>query len=367
VSKSFDLEKFLVDVFAPERGERAVVLTDSPTQACPDRPAWRDRRSMAAEWRDGLETLGRREGFVVLPLFRYPATGTHGADFPTEGEMEGRTVATASVLDEVTLALAFNEYSATASLTDVCRRRPGAHVFRAASMPGIEKRMERTSLAADYAEVARRCRILRDLFRTAERADVEFSTGHRCRFDLRYRTCEMDDGYLHRDKADDVPVINLPSGETFQVPYEGEKPGIASRTEGELPVVDADETLVFRVEGNRVVEIAGAGAAAGRWREFFRADPARTNVAEVAFGCNDRAQITGNVLEDEKAGFHWAYGRSDHLGGTVGVAAFRSPAGVVHHDIVYARGSPIMVTRADLVDSGGRAAAVIRDGEYVAW
>ena len=41
-----------------------------------------------------------------------------------------------------------------------------------------------------------------------------------------------------------------------------------------------------------------------------------------AFG--NAAIVTGNVLEDEKAGFHWAYGRSEHLGGVTGPDAFTS-------------------------------------------
>jgi leucyl aminopeptidase (aminopeptidase T) len=263
--------------------------------------------------------------------------------------------------------LALTEFSPTAALIDVCRRRPGAHVFRAASMPGVEKRMERTSLAADYAEVARRCRLLKEAFQTADRAEVEFSTGHRCIFDLRYRVAEADDGYLHRDKSDDLPVINLPSGETFEVPYEGEREGESSRTAGELPVGEGDETVVFRVEANRVVEVIGKGAAAERYRAFFAEDPVRGNVAEVAFGCNDRAVVTGNVLEDEKAGFHWAYGRSDHLGGVIGVSSFRHASTVVHQDIVYAHGNPIGVARADLVSADGRRTTVIREGAYTLW
>ena len=99
----------------------------------------------------------------------------------------------------------------------------------------------------------------------------------------------------------------------------------------------------------------------------FAADPARGNIAEMAFGCNDHARVTGNVLEDEKAGFHWAYGRSDHLGGTVGLAAFRSPAHVVHQDIVYAKESPISIARADLIDREGRRTAVIEGGDYRLW
>lgn len=363
----FDLEKFLVDVFAPEPGERAAVLTDLPTAACPDTRTWKERRAMAAEWRDGLEELGRKVGFEVLPLVTYAATGSNGADLPKDARRGAATAALDSVFDEVSLVLAFAEFSPTAPLVDVCKRRPGAHVFRAASMPGIEKRMEQSSLAADYAEVARRCAILKRAFLRADRAEVEFSTGERCVFDLRFRVAETDDGYLHRDKADDIPVINLPSGETFSVPYEGERDGVPSRTEGMLPVGAGADRAVFRVEQNRIVEVQGNGSEAERYRAYFEHDPARANVAELAFGCNDRALVTGNVLEDEKAGFHWAYGRSDHLGGVVGIEAFRTPANVVHQDIVYARGNPITIARAVLIGTEARTIEVIRDGAYQLW
>jgi hypothetical protein len=363
----FDLEKFLVDVFDPVAGERAVVVVDRPRPGVPDHDLWRERRAMAAEWRRGLLALGASRGFETLPLVSFPTPGTSGADFPAEGEADERKVELREVLDGASLLLAMTEYSMTAALVDVCKRRPGAHVFRAASMPGVQKWMEETSLSADYAEVARRCRILKDSFVTADHAEVSFSTGHRCRFDLRHRVCEADDGYLHRDKSDDLPVINLPSGETFQVPYEGEIAGDVSRTSGELPVHEDGETFVLRVERNRVVDVAGHGAAAERYRAFFAADPARGNVAEIAFGCNDHAKVTGNVLEDEKAGFHWAYGRSDHLGGTVGLAAFKSPANVVHNDVVYAKESPISIARAELIDRKGGRTVVIEGGSYRLW
>lgn len=367
MADTFDLERFLIDVFDPVAGEKVAVMTDVPTPTCPDNRDWQDRRAMAEEWRTGLERLGERIGFDVLPLVTYTATGANNADLPAEAEVGGSIVPMNAVLDDVSLVLALTEFSPTAPLIDVCKRRPGAHVFRAASMPGVEKRMEGTSLAADYREVARRCRLLKEAFLAADHAEVEFSTGHRCLFDLRYRVCESDDGYLHRDKSDDLPVINLPSGETFQVPYEGERPGEPSRTAGELPVWEEGETVVFRVEANRIIEVAGAHAAAEHYRRVFAEDPARTNIAELAFGCNERAVVTGNVLEDEKAGFHWAYGRSDHLGGVFGVAQFRSPANVVHQDIVYARGNPIGVTRADLVALDGTRLAIIRESNYVLW
>ena len=117
--------------------------------------------------------------------------------------------------------------------------------------------------------------------------------------------------------------------------------------------------------GRPEVLVEGEGPAAERYAEVFATDPARANIAEVAFGVNDKAQVTGAVIEDEKAGFHWAFGRSDHLGGVVGVDVFRSPETVVHQDIVYAEGNPVQVTEAVLVHPDGRRIEVIRDGEYL--
>ena len=223
--------------------------------------------------------------------------------------------------------------------------------------------MEKSALAADYREVARRCNILDQLLAGAESLEVRFSTGHHCRFDLRFRRAEIDDGFLPRFKKGDR-IINLPSGETFIVPYEGEKAGEPSRTAGELPLEIQGELLVLRVEANRIIDIEGTGGEAQRLREYFESDPARANIAEVAFGCNDQAIVTGNVLEDEKAGFHWAYGRSDHLGGTVGVHSFRKPENVVHQDTVYAKGNPIQVAEAVILSANGRK-PVIRGGAYI--
>ena len=89
-------------------------------------------------------------GFETMPLVSFPATGRSGADFPAEGEAAERTISMATVLDGTSLLLALTEFSMTAALCDVCKRRPGADVFRAASMPGVQKWMEETSLAADY-------------------------------------------------------------------------------------------------------------------------------------------------------------------------------------------------------------------------
>jgi leucyl aminopeptidase (aminopeptidase T) len=316
---------------------------------------------MAGEWHRAFVALGRGRNFSTRPLLTYQATGANNSDLPETGSMGGQSVALRDTLLQSTLAVFLTEYSATAPLDMLCRMKED---FRAASMPGVEKRMERTALAADYREVARRCRILEEAMRGATSLEVAFSTGHRCTFDLRFRTPEVDDGVLPRFKPGDR-VINLPSGETFIVPYEGEQAGSRSQTAGTIPVRQGQELMTYIVEENRIVKVEGNGPTARTMRAFFAADPARTNIAEVAFGCNEWAQVTGNVLEDEKAGFHWAYGRSDHLGGTIGVAKFIQPDTVVHQDVVYAKGNAIQIAEATAVRLDGERLRIIRNGAYV--
>lgn len=355
-----DLEKMFQDVFHVEPGERVLLLTDHPHGNMHDSTAWQERRQMAAEWREVFAGLGQRLGFEVLPLASYPATGMHNTDLPLSMVVDrGRTLD--AILGEATLALALTEFSPSAPLA---MRTLAVKDFRVATLPGVARRMERTALAADYTEVARRCEILAGYLRDARSGDVVFATGHHCRFDLRHRELDVDNGQLPRNRQG-LRLINLPSGETCKSPYEGEIPGDESETCGELPVLLDGELLAFIVERNLIVDVRGAASAAAHWRTFFAEDRARANIAEFAFGCNPLAVVWGNVLEDEKAGFHWAYGRSEFLGGTVSAASFKSPSNVVHQDIVYAKGSPIGLKSVHLNRADGSRPQIIGDGDYL--
>ena len=94
-------------------------------------------------------------------------------------------------------------------------------------------------------------------------------------------------------------------------------------------------------------------------------DDALRNVAELGLGVNDMAVVTGNVLEDEKVmGMHWALGRSDHIGGTVGPDDFQSPENVIHQDFVYPMGGPIEISSLILIFEDGASEQIILDGSY---
>ena len=353
-----DLHQLFTDVFHPQPDESVLVVRDAPHGALQDNRMWAERREMAEDWHAAFISLAEEVGFSVQPLLTYPAVAAHNADLPLNA---GAPFRLEEGLSRASLAVALTEFSATAPMVGWAK---GHADFRAATLPGVARRTEKTALAADYTEVARRCRVLADALTDAVAARVAFSTGQIWSVDLRYREVKMDDGQLPRNKAGG-PVINLPSGESFQVPYEGERPGEPSRTAGEIPLGRGAETVVCWVEGNRIVEVVGDGPEAGALRAHFEVDSARGNIAEFALGCNPMAVVWGNVLEDEKAGFHWAYGRSEHLGGVTGPDAFSSPEHVVHQDVVYAGDSPIRVEELRLEYPAGEDREVIRDGEYV--
>ena len=84
-----------------------------------------------------------------------------------------------------------------------------------------------------------------------------------------------------------------------------------------VEVVWRGEMVRLEIARNRVVEVLGRNESAADLRNFLALDGARRNVAELGLGCNPRARVWGNVLEDEKAGPHIALGRSEHIGGTL--------------------------------------------------
>jgi hypothetical protein len=97
----------------------------------------------------------------------------------------------------------------------------------------------------------------------------------------------------------------------------------------------------------------------------FSVDDGRRSLAELGLGCNDMAVVTGNILEDEKVmGVHLAAGLNDHIGGTVGVDDFISPADARHQDVVYPFGSDIEVISLVIEYKDGVSEAIIQNGRY---
>ena len=362
--EKFDMQWLLDAVFAPTASDVFAILYDTPHDGHADNDDWASRRAMAAEWHQQIGAIGEQQGFGMLPLVSFPAVAGTNADLPTTADMGGDTVPFGEILDRATVVLAMMEVSVTGPLIKYGMAKGSAAEFRVASMPMAHRNMQDTCYLADPDELVAHGEAIRSAVAGAEAVEVSFSTGDVCTFDIRHREVGVDNGYLHPDKQG-FPVINLPSGEVWVVPYEGEQQGDPSRTQGVIPVAgEGNDVARFVVEGNRIVEVLGDGPRAVGLREDMEKDPMRRNVAEIAFGYNRKARVTGIFIEDEKAGFHWGYGRSEFLGGTVSPDDFASAETVLHVDLPYAKECAITVS-ADLIAASGERTAILRDGNYV--
>jgi len=363
VTAAFDLPQLLRDVFAPQSGERVVVLVDRPADGSAPTEEWAGRWAMAEDWQEALVGLtdaeGNPLGLQVQPVVQYDASGASNSPLPETATCGRKTILFTELFRETDIVVALTTFSATAPLMQAAE----TFGLRAASMPTVERCMEQTALRADYREVGRRCRLLAERLTRATGARLVFSSGDELFLDLRWREGRVDDGYCGPDKT--LPrVINLPSGEGYIVPYEGERSGDPSCSRGTLPFPQGESLLRLTIVQNRIVGVHGGSEGVEAWTAFFGSDSGRANLAELGLGCNDLAVITGNVLEDEKVGPHIAYGRSDHLGGAVGPDQFDDPAHLLHRDVVFARGCPVETQSLVLEYEDGAEEEILREGTY---
>jgi hypothetical protein len=373
-----ELTALVQRVFQPRDTDRALALiVDLPDDAVPDHAAWRERREIAVGWADALESAADTHGLDVA-LYWYRNVRSNNADLPGGAwrHLGGLPPEAAEELDSVSpaplepilaaheLVLAPTEFSATAPLKMLSRKLG----FRAATMPGFGPAMI-PALRLDYTEINRRVRFLKAILDRAVLADIAFDVdGSRAaslRLDLRHRTAHASGGLF----PDPGTAGNLPSGESYIVPYEGEIPGEPSRSAGELPVQFGDEVVVYRIEENRAVEVLSGGPESRREAELLAREPAYGNIAELGLGVLGDFGIEpiGEVLLDEKLGLHIAFGRSEHFGGQVGPEQFSRPEAVVHQDRVYvpAIQPRVVAARVDLQREDGLKLALMRDGRYV--
>ncbi|MCL4838042.1 MAG: hypothetical protein KJ058_08765 [Thermoanaerobaculia bacterium] len=371
-----ELAALVERVFRPRATDTGIaVLVDLPDGEVRDNPDWRARRELAAGWVEELQ--GQRAVLgLATELWLYRNVRTNNGDLPAGAWRHdgGPLPASADELDPAaqvpfaelftrcSILVAPTEFSATAPLKVAARSLP----IRAATMPGFSAEMI-PALRLDYGEVNRRVARLAGLLTEAEGCDLLFrhpAGESALHLDLRFRSAHASGGLVPEPGT----AGNLPSGEAYIVPYEGEREGEPSRSAGFLPVQFGDEVVVYRIEGNRALSVAPGGPAAETEAEHLRREPAYGNLAELGLGVLDAFGVkpVGEILLDEKLGLHIAFGRSDHFGGQVGPQHFSGPGAVVHIDRVYVPESQprVAVAGADLLLPGGERLPLMRGGAY---
>jgi leucyl aminopeptidase (aminopeptidase T) len=187
-------------------------------------------------------------------------------------------------------------------------------------MPGVTEEMLARAMDIDFDVMAARSRAVAGLLDVADTADISCARGSDLTLELAGRRGIADDGDLTAPGA----FGNLPCGEGFIAPLSGEGRIVVSSM-GPLGISDEPAVLTVR-DGHVVTAEGGLGP---EWLKLLEqhGEPGR-NVAELGVGTNDRAQLTGMMLEDEKilGTVHVAFGASAGIGGTVAVP--------IHLDVV---------------------------------
>jgi leucyl aminopeptidase (aminopeptidase T) len=272
-------------------GEEVVIVVDGPTRAIGE--ALRDEASAAG-------------GDAVLTVM--DPRDNDGTEPP------------ASVAAALKASAAFIAPTSRSLSHTVARKQASDAGARGATMPGVTEDMLARVMAVDFDAMAARSQAVAELLSAAATAHVTCPRGTDVTLDLTGRTGISDDGDLTAAGA----FGNLPCGEGFIAPLSGEGTIAASSL---APLGVTKDPALLTMRDGRIVEAHG-----GLGPEYLSRLAAHgelgTNLAELGVGTNDRAQLTGNILEDEKilGTVHIAFGASAGIGGTVSVP--------IHLDVV---------------------------------
>lgn len=221
------------------------------------------------------------------------------------------SLAAAMAASDVVLAPTVQSLSHTAA-----RKAASERGVRIGTLPGVTEDMLARVMSADMEGLRRKGRALADALTAASEARITCPNGSDLRLGLEGREAISDAGELSARGA----FGNLPCGEGFIAPVEGSCEGPLV-VDGSIAAVGIpDEPVTLTVAAGRLADATGEAGA--RLMELLTEHgPEATTVAELGIGSNEKAELTGNVLEDEKilGTVHVAFGASAAIGGTVQV------------------------------------------------
>lgn len=204
----------------------------------------------------------------------------------------------------------------TQSLTHTqARRRAAERGARIATMPGITEEMFREgAITADYSAVAELTERVTAILDGGSEVRIETGGGkHVLRMSIAGRKAISSTGVYRKPGQSG----NLPSGESYLAPVEGTAEGELLVTGSIAGIGRLEEPVLLTIAGGRLQDAEGPVGA--RFLAMLDKSPLGRNVAELGIGTNDKARVTGNILEDEKiyGTVHVAFGSNDTFGGTV--------------------------------------------------
>ncbi|HEY6192600.1 MAG TPA: aminopeptidase [Bacteroidota bacterium] len=278
------------DCMGLKPGERVLIVTDEPL------------RSIGYAIWEAVKEMGNE-----LTLVEMLPRKSNGEEPPQE---------VAGLM--LTADVVFCPTSLSLTHTDA-RRAASASGVRVCTLPGVTEEIMVRCMNADYIRIAERTTNLARLMETAGVVRVKAPAGTDLTLGTRGRKALASTG-LFRNKGE---WGNLPTGEAYLAPVEGTANGVVVVDGSMASIGLVTEPIRIEVDKGFAAGITG-GKEAKRLIELLEPHgrDGRT-VAEFGIGTNDRAILSGRILEDEKVmgTIHVAFGDNKSMGGSVRVAS----------------------------------------------
>lgn len=260
------------------------------------------------------------------------------APLAKNGEEPFPVVARAMADSDVVVAATAKSLTHTHARKNAC-----AQGARVATMPGITEDMFFNGpITADYAKVSELTKRVGRIMTEARTAELR-SGDAVLKMSVEGRNGVVSDG-VYRNKGEGG---NLPTGEAYLAPVEGTAEGdvIIDGSFAGLGVLRSPLRLGF----SKGMLVRATGEDAERLVAMLGENPLARTLAELGVGTNEKARVTGVILEDEKiyGSVHIALGSNETFGGSVSAG--------IHVDGI--------ITRPELLLDGK---VVVRDGKVVA-
>jgi len=230
----------------------------------------------------------------------------------TNGEEPTEEVAAKMKESDVVLCITTKSLTHTKARVNACKNNA-----RIATMPGVDEEMLLRTMSADYGKLSENAMKVIGAFNEGKEVHVTTSLGTDFSFSIGRKEKIVPEGLIH----DSGRFNNLPAGEADISPLHGSANGIVVVDLSFASVGKLEEPIKLVIENGFAVSIEGGKQAVILREKLGQFGPDAFNLAEFSFGLNEKAEITGKTIEDEKklGTSHVALGSDKSYGGSIDV------------------------------------------------
>jgi len=241
-----------------------------------------------------------------IDLVEIPVGKVHGEEPPSD-------VAKRMLKYDVELLVTTNSLTHTKARKRACKK--GARI---ATLPDVTEDMLKRALNVDYKKMHKRIAKISDVLDKGNKVKVLSKRGTNLEFSIKDRKAHGRTSGIFVERR---KYGNLPDGESFIAPVEGSAEGVFIIDGSIGGIGKVDKPVKILVKKGYTKSIYGGKAAKKFLRLVNKVGKEGRNIAEFGIGTNDKAIISGNLLEDEKVmgTCHIALGNNTGFGGNVSV------------------------------------------------